>query len=113
MKQPRPHRGQMEDWPKKQSPPKLVADMTIQPWKRKRKTTHHDDEKKERRGLKTPHDDEDKERRRMKAPYDDAKRTEQRRCLGMKMPGSQSAEPDGVRATQQKYPRLDPAGEAP
>ena len=99
MKQPGPHRGQMEDWPKKQSPPKLVADMTIQPWKRKRKTTHHDDEKKERRGLKTPHDD--------------AKRTEQRRCLGMRMPGSQSAEPDGVRATQQKYPRLDPAGEAP
>jgi hypothetical protein len=41
--------------------------------------------------LKTPHDDEEKERRRMKAPYDDAKRTEQRRCLGMKMPGSQSA----------------------
>jgi hypothetical protein len=40
--------------------------------------------------LKTPHDDEEKERRRMKAPHDDAKRTEQRRCLGMKMPGSQS-----------------------
>jgi hypothetical protein len=86
----------MEEWPKKQSPPKPVADATILPWpaisqwKRKRRKTHHDDKEKERRGLKTPHDDKEKERRRMKAPHDDAKRTEKRRGLGMKMSGSQS-----------------------
>jgi hypothetical protein len=66
----------------------------------RRRKTHQNDKKNERRGLNTPHDDKEKERRRRKAPHADAKTMEQTRSFpGMKMAESHPLKNGGCDVT--------------